>query len=160
MEKEIPITSGTGTGRTELAAFDAALFDAGIANYNLVHLSSIVPEGCRLVRHKLDRNQMEYGFKLYVVIATAMATEVGKEGWAGLGWVVTEGVQTRGLFVEHAGSSEHEVAVAIRESLTSMVKYRPDTFGEVQQEIVGITCKGKPVCAVVAAVYQSEGWDS
>jgi hypothetical protein len=35
----IRVTSGTGTGPTELAAFDAALLDAGVANYNLIPLS-------------------------------------------------------------------------------------------------------------------------
>ena len=158
MDKVIPVTSGVGRGPTQLAALDAALFDAGIANYNLVHLTSIIPEGRQPVIRKLDRNHMEYGFKLYVVLARATATEVGKEAWAGLGWVVTEGAVKRGLFVEHAGSGQHEVTVAIHETLTAMVKYRGEEFGDIQQEVVGITCEGEPACAIVAAVYDSEGW--
>ena len=37
---DISITSGLGQGPTTLAAFDAALRDAGIANFNLIRLSS------------------------------------------------------------------------------------------------------------------------
>jgi arginine decarboxylase len=73
----IPITSGVGRGRTKLAAFDAALFDAVIANYNLLHLISIIPDGFTPVVRKLDQNAVEYGFRLYVVLATATAME----GW-------------------------------------------------------------------------------
>ena len=42
---KIIVTSGTGEGPTSLAAFDAALLDAGVANYNLICLSSIIPPG-------------------------------------------------------------------------------------------------------------------
>jgi arginine decarboxylase len=40
----IQVTTGTGEGPTPLAAFDAALLDAGVANYNLICLSSVIPE--------------------------------------------------------------------------------------------------------------------
>jgi arginine decarboxylase len=42
---EIQVTTGTGEGPTPLAAFDAALLDAGVANYNLILLSSVIPAG-------------------------------------------------------------------------------------------------------------------
>lgn len=37
----IYVTTGTGEGPTPLAAFDAALINAGVANYNLICLSSV-----------------------------------------------------------------------------------------------------------------------
>jgi arginine decarboxylase len=46
--QEVVITSGTGTGSSEIAAFDAALRAAGIANFNLILVSSIVPPGIRV----------------------------------------------------------------------------------------------------------------
>jgi arginine decarboxylase len=39
----IQVTGGTGAGPTKMAAFDAALNQAGTANYNLIKLSSIIP---------------------------------------------------------------------------------------------------------------------
>ena len=38
-------------------------------------------------------------------------------------------------------------------------KYRKEKFGEIHYQVVGIRCEEKPVCVVVAAVYQSEGWE-
>lgn len=37
------LVSGIGIGKTELNAFDAALFSAGVGNYNLLKVSSILP---------------------------------------------------------------------------------------------------------------------
>ncbi|OKY78121.1 MAG: Pyruvoyl-dependent arginine decarboxylase PdaD [Candidatus Methanohalarchaeum thermophilum] len=43
------LTSGSGTGKTEIEAFDNALLDAGIGNLNLIKVSSIFPKNCRFV---------------------------------------------------------------------------------------------------------------
>ncbi len=40
------ITSGKGVSAFKLVAFDNALLDAGISNYNLLKVSSILPAGC------------------------------------------------------------------------------------------------------------------
>ena len=111
MTKKIPVTKGTGTGNTQLSAFDAALFDAGIANYNLIHLSSIVPEGFEPVVEKVNLNggAEQFGYRLYVVIAEHRQGERGKQTWAGLGWVMTKSETKKGLFVEHIGESKEEV---------------------------------------------------
>ena len=37
------IAKAIGRGSTELAAFDAALVGAGVANFNLIRLSSVIP---------------------------------------------------------------------------------------------------------------------
>jgi arginine decarboxylase len=41
----IQVSGGRGYGPTELAAFDHALHKAGIPNFNLIYLSSILPPG-------------------------------------------------------------------------------------------------------------------
>ena len=41
------LTSGTGSSDYKLVAFDNALISAGISNYNLLKVSSILPKGCR-----------------------------------------------------------------------------------------------------------------
>ena len=40
---DITVRTGTGTARTLLAAFDSALLSAGVANFNLITLSSVIP---------------------------------------------------------------------------------------------------------------------
>lgn len=158
MSNIIPITSGVGRGPTKLSAFDAALYDAGIANHNLIHLSSIIPDGWEPIVSKLELNDVEYGYRLYVVLSSCTVTEIGQEACAGLGWVMSTDDPKHGLFVEHSGASNEEVQVAIKESLTSMIAYRPESYTEIKEEIIGIVCEGKPACAVVVAVYKSEPW--
>jgi arginine decarboxylase len=158
MSKAINVTWGIGEGDTGLAAFDAALFDAGIANYNLLMLSSVIPEGFEPEIGKVDLNSQGFGHRLYVVMASERQLEVGCGAWAGLGWVITEAEPKRGLFVEHHGHDEKEVIELITKSLNSMVKYRPEKFGPVQYKVIGTKCEDRPVCALVAAVYQSEEW--
>ena len=149
-----------------MAAFDAALFDAGIANYNLIRLSSIIPQGFEPKKEKINWNGYEagkvpgeFGDKLYVVYASQIENEMGKEAWAGIGWVMAEDGSKKGLFTEHEAHSKAEVENLIHETLSSMVKYRKEKYGPVQMEVVGITCESKPVCALVAAVYKTESWN-
>ncbi len=155
-DKKVYITSGIGQGDTYLSAFDNALADAGIANYNLIYLSSIIPPGWKTQVGKLKTEDKEYGKKLYVVMARQDEKVSGKEAWAGLGW--SQNGDGRGLFVEHKGKSKKEVVKLIESSLNDMKKSRPYKYGKNQHLVVGLKCKKKPVCALVVAVYQSEGW--
>lgn len=157
-QKTIYITSGIGEGQTKLAVFDAALWDAGIANFNLIELSSVIPPNSQIeVKNLKDNGSKDFGNKLYVVLAEKRESEKGREAWAGIGWVQAK--DGRGLFVEHEGSQQAEVIRLIKETLSDMIKYRKEKFGDVKYQVVGIRCEEKPVCALVAAVYKSEGWD-
>jgi len=46
--KHFCLVSGCGKDKIKLLSFDKALFDAGVANYNHVKISSILPKGCLL----------------------------------------------------------------------------------------------------------------
>jgi arginine decarboxylase len=152
----IYLTYGTGEAPTELSAFDAALFDTGIANYNLIRLSSVIPDNSKIIEGKIDWNQREFGHRLYLVMSQQTETKPGKEAWAGVGWLQDK--DGKGLFVEHHGSSEKLVKENIIKSLTNMQKYRPEKFGPIQHKLMGIMCKRQPVCALVCAVFKSEKW--
>jgi len=155
---KIVITAGTGEGPTAVAAFDAALLHAGVENYNLILLSSIIPPGSTIERGTFVTPADEYGHRLYVVMARCDAQTAGNEAWAGVGWT-QEPDSGRGLFVELHGSSKEVVQEAIEVTLESMQISRDRMYGPVHCEVTGITCRDKPVCAVVIAVYQSEGWN-
>lgn len=159
-EKIIPITAGTGEGSTSLAAFDAALYKAGIANHNLIHLSSVIPDNHVPKLYQIDLNSAdgEFGNRLYVVYSSRIETELSAWAWAGLGWVTALKGTSRGLFVEHWGRTRQEVIDQINKTLMHMLSYRKEKFGPTRTKIVGIRCNGKPVCALVAAVYESQGW--
>jgi len=150
------ITSGIGEGQTKLAAFDEALWGAGIANYNLIKLSSIIPPASKIKVENPKANSKGFGDRLYIVLAEKREGDIGREAWAGIGWVQAK--DGRGLFVEHEGSQQTEVIRLIRESLTDLVRYRKEKFGEIHYFVVGKRCEKKPICAIVAAVYKSEPW--
>lgn len=155
---KITITTGTGEGPTPLAAFDQALLDAGVANYNLIYLSSIIPPNSVIERGCYVTPPDEYGHRLYLVMASQRVEEPGTSAWAGIGWT-QESQSGKGLFVELHGESQSEVEQAIDQTLTTMIASRPYTYGPINREVVGRTCYDKPVCALVLAVYKSEGWD-
>jgi arginine decarboxylase len=155
----IRITSGIGRGPNTLAAFDGALRAAGIANYNLLRLSSVIPTGAVLERPEpadLDLTG-DWGDRLYVVLAEMRIVDPSYEAWAGIGWVQDDHTG-RGLFVEHEGHSRAEVEREIDASLTSLCAGRPQSFGPHRTEIIGTPHLGEPTCALVAAVFESEPW--
>lgn len=154
----IRVTAGTGERPTALAAFDGALLEAGIANYNLIQLSSVIPDGATVEAGHFIAPADQFGYRLYLVMASCQEMEIAKEAWAGLGWV-QEPTTRRGLFVEATGPSRDHVASTIDATLRPMMADRDMHFGPIHSHIVGIECRGLPVCAVVGAVYRSEGWD-
>ena len=103
---DITIRSGSGTGRTLLSAFDHALQGAGVADFNLVTLSSVIPPASR-IRSVEGVLPGGHGDLLFCVRAQAFAERDGDEAWAGLGWCVDE--TGGGLFVEHHGETEQSV---------------------------------------------------
>lgn len=161
----IEVICGTGTGETTLSAFDAALKNSGIHNFNLIVLSSVIPPHSEVVR--VDRRILkndEWGNRLYVVKADVRSEIVGDYIAAGLGWYQLE--DGRGMFVEHSGTSDSEEEVEtkvknrIRKSLLDLCINRSIHFNEfgVNMALSSILVKNKPTCALSVAVYQSEGW--
>lgn len=153
----IVVARGTGEGPTPLAAFDSALLAAGVQNYNLIRLSSVIPPGAAIERAAFVSDPDEYGQRLFVVMAEQRATRAGEGAFAGLGWVQEPG-DGRGLFVECQGVAHAEVQDEIVATLDSMTAGRRRDYGPVESEITGIECSGRPVAALVIAVYKSEPW--
>jgi len=153
------VTWGIGTGTTKLSAFDKALWDAGIANLNLIPLSSVIPPDSVIETKKLKSTNSEknFGKRVYVVLSRKSTGKIGKSVFAGVGWRMAE-KNKKGLFVEHHGQSEKEVKKLIENSLTDMTEQRKEEYGKIEYKICGIECKKKPAAALVCAVYQIEPW--
>lgn len=157
----IKVSPGIGTGPTKLAAFDSALNHAGVANYNIIRLSSVIPPNTDIqVQEKpLTNLPGGWGDRLYVVMAEMRVGTPNTEAWAGIGWV-QERETGKGLFVEHEGNSEKTVREDITQSLNALMATRNVDFGEIKMEVAGRMCRHEPVCAMVVAVYQSSDWDN
>ena len=162
---KIYIVSGSGTGKTQLSAFDAALNDTGVANYNLISLSSIIPPGSKIIRkRKYIAQPDQFGDRLYVVKAEMRSQRVGKHIAAGIGWYPLEG--EKGLFVEHEEIAETKLAVEseltakITNSLRDLCAVRRIRFQpkNVQSMTIVREIKDGPTCVLVLAVFKNEPW--
>jgi arginine decarboxylase len=141
-----------------MAAFDAALIATGVANFNLIRLSSVIPPATEIRPIEVPVVPPgEWGDRLYVVMAESRTETLGAEVWAGIGWV-QDSRSGKGLFVEHEGHHERQVRSDISASLTAMCKGRSVGFGAQRSYVHGAICDGEPVCALVVAVYESQGW--
>jgi arginine decarboxylase len=156
--RTIPIAAAVGRGSTALAAFDHALRLTGIANYNLVRLSSVIPPATRIAttRHPI-RPRGTWGDRLYVVYASQPAVAPGEEAWAGVAWV-QDPEDDRGLFVEHEGTSEAGVRRDLVNTLSDMTDGRPGHWTEPQLVVTGAAVTDIPICAFVVAAYETAPW--
>lgn len=155
---KINLSAGTGVGPTELSAFDHALVNAGVANFNLVYLSSVLPPGSEVaVSDSHEPPKGNWGDRLYVVMAQKRTSRRNQEVWAGIGWMQDEETG-KGLLVEHEGHSETEVKEDIQNSLKALAENRNAKFGPINMHITGKKCVSLPVCALVVAVFESSSW--
>ena len=152
---DIYITFGIGEGTTKLSAFDSALFDAGIANFNLIYLSSIIPPGSNIIERKLNWNNQHIGKKLYVVVSQTIVDEIGKTDFVGLGWINNK--NSGGILAEFSSNNRIKTILHIQSTLKSMNAYR-SLKGSPKLKIIKVTCRKKPACAIIAAVYRIENW--
>jgi arginine decarboxylase len=153
----ITLARGLGRGPTPLAASDAALLDAGVANYNLLCLSSVIPPGSRIERGRWQTPAQDWGRRLYCVLSRAREERPGHAVHAGIGWV-HDATGGHGLFVELHDEDREQLDHDLQATLASMQRQRGLALGEAHTEIASARCSGEPVCALVIAVYASAPW--
>lgn len=154
---DIYITFGIGEGLTKISAYDSALIDAGIGNFNIIYLSSIIPPRSNIKLEKLNLRNDLTGHKLFAVISHIELDEIGQIAYSGLGWLFDE--EKGGLFVEYSSNKYEETYTYIDNSLNSMNRSR-QINSKATIKIIDVECIKNPVSAVVAAVYNIQGWDT
>lgn len=149
---EIDLVWGIGEGRTSLGSFDRALSDANIHNYNLVTLSSVIPEGAEVVeRGALEAGRWDVGDVLAVVMAEKTGTEPGEKVAAGLGWMQAE---EGGIFMEHSCGTREECEHELRRNLEDARETRDWNWqGDPQTKVLEATTE-EVTSVVTAAVYR------
>lgn len=160
----IYITTGVGYGKTPISAFDSALKEAGVMNFNLIVLSSVVPPGTKIIHKKMPVSSKEWGNKLYCVKAEMRSRQSGKYIGAALGWYQLENGQ--GVFVEHEETGETESSVElnlkqeVKNSIMDLCKNRKIVFNErkMHSKIKTAKVRELPASVIVVASYKSEGW--
>jgi arginine decarboxylase len=113
----IRVAWGSATGPTAMSSFDAALAEAGVHNYNLVTLSSVVPAEASVERVGTAPDLGPAGEALYAVVGReTLRPGADGEACAGLGWIRSE--SGRGLFYEASGTDAEAVRGAVETGLS------------------------------------------
>ena len=143
------VTGGRAVGKvSKLNTFDLALKNAGIANCNLVKVSSIIPPNCKETAPK----EIPIGSITYAVISKAE----GKDGRisAGITWGFAE-EKDFGIVAEAYGSMDEEAARRmLDERIREMANIRGIKLRNVKYRIESLDVpNGHYGCVVVALVY-------
>jgi arginine decarboxylase len=83
--KEVFFTKGVGVHKFRLSSFEDALRNAGVANQNLVSVSSILPPGCKIISKEEGLPKMSPGSIRYTVISRIDTNEHGRRIAASIG---------------------------------------------------------------------------
>ncbi len=96
-------TKGVGKHKHNLQSFEAALRKAGIAPFNLVSVSSILPPACKLLSRAQGLSRLKPGQIVHCVLARASTNEPYRMTCAGIGLAVPADQNTYGYISEHHG---------------------------------------------------------
>jgi len=96
-------TNGVGKHRHKLQSFEAALRDAGIAQFNLVKVSSIFPPHCKIVSKPKGLKKLEPGGIVHCVMAEAFTNEPNRLVCSGIGLAASADKSHFGYISEHHG---------------------------------------------------------
>ena len=83
--KEVFFTKGLGVHKFRLSSFEDALRNAGVANQNLVSVSSILPPGCKIIPKQEGLEKLQPGSIRYTVISRIETNEHGRRIAASIG---------------------------------------------------------------------------
>lgn len=98
---QLCLTKGRGTHRERLTSFELALRDAGIASFNLVSVSSIVPPNCKLLPAKRGLASLTPGEIVHCVLAKSQTNEANRLIASSIGVAIPKDRSRYGYLSEH-----------------------------------------------------------
>jgi arginine decarboxylase len=104
LPRAVTAVAGAGEGSTDLNAFDHALLDAGIANLNFLKVTSIFPQGARVV----PMRPFTPGLLMPAVYARISRHTPGERIAAAVG--IGIGTEGYGVIMEHSHTGTAENA--------------------------------------------------
>ena len=147
----VRVVWGAASGPTKLSSYDAALAEAGVENYNLVSVSSILPADAEVEVVGTAPDLAPAGHRLTVVEARATAAGPTSVA-AALGWASGDGP---GLLYEAAGEiDEADARERVSRGLAAGKELRDWNFeNERVESVIAEAEPGTYVTAVVLAVF-------
>jgi len=143
------LTKGVGTHKDYLASFEFALREAGIEQFNLVSVSSILPPGCKKVTRAKGVEMLEPGEIVYVVIARNASNEPNRLFSASVGCAIPTKKNKYGYLSEHHSFGEtHDTAGDYAEDLAASMlastlglKFKPDEAWDSRRQAFRLSGK-------------------
>jgi arginine decarboxylase len=140
---KIFLTKGVGKHREKLSSFEMALRDAGIAEFNLIRVSSIFPPYCRVISKKAGLAKLTPGQIVPCVMSQCETNEPHRLIAASIGLAIPKDPSHYGYLSEHHSYGEREdVAGDYAEDLAASmlatilgVEFDPDASWDQKKEI-------------------------
>ena len=95
------LTHGVGHDREKLKSFEYALENAGVARFNLVSVSSIIPPGCKIIPREKGLSHLHDGQIVFGVFAKYSSNERRRLISASVGCALPFDRKTYGYISEH-----------------------------------------------------------
>jgi arginine decarboxylase len=96
------LTKGVGRHREELSSYELALRSAGIAQFNIVSVSSIFPPKCRLVPRNRGLKNLVDGQIVHCVMSRTATNEPNRLTSASIGLAIPHDSHQYGYISEHS----------------------------------------------------------
>lgn len=137
------MTKGVGIHLEKLASFELALRDAGIANYNLVKVSSIFPPNCKIIPSKEGLKYLSAGQIVFCVMSDNATNEPNRLISASVGIAIPKDSNQHGYLSEHhaygwtdkkTGDYAEDLAAEMLATVSG-VKFDPDSSYDAKREI-------------------------
>ena len=147
--KRVFLTKGVGKHKEKLASFEAALRDAGIAPYNLVRVSSILPPGAKILPRTKGIQYLSPGEIIFAVVAEISTNEPHRLIAASIGVAVPRDKNQYGYLSEYHSYGETELRAGDKaEDLAAQmlattlgVPFDPDVSYDERKEVWKISTK-------------------
>jgi arginine decarboxylase len=149
----IRVVWGAASAATAMSSYDAALAAAGVENYNLTRVSSVIPEGASVHVVETAPDLGPAGERLTVVQGRQTAAPGTTDRVAaGLGWSVEE--SGRGIFYESSGTDPDAVRERVETGLAAGRELRDWAFVDGDVQVVSAPADpDEYTTAVVVAAY-------
>lgn len=147
--KEVFFTKGVGMHTHRLQSFELALRQAGIAECNLVRVSSILPPNCKIISKTQGLKKLEPGQITFVVLADASTNEPSRLVGAGIGLAQPAKGDQYGYISEHHGFGlkEEKLGDLVEDMAATMlattlgIEFNPETAYDERKEIYKMSGK-------------------
>jgi len=104
--RQLFLTKGTGIHKDKLISLELALRDAGIAQFNLVKVTSIFPPGCTITTKEKGLGHLSPGEIVFCVLSENSTNEPKRLIAASMGLAVPEDKDKYGYLLEHQSFDE------------------------------------------------------